>query len=306
MRTFRWLGPAPALVVASVSACEVLFPGTVAPEDAGASSDASHGDSSIDVEEGSTRADVNVGDTRVGDALMEADANEQSDGPAETDAACTPQQIVTCPSASVLLCEDFENGLSSGTWQQQQMGGEVSIDTMSHRGNHALHSHTDGVDSGSPSLNAYIAHYFSSTLTQSIYVRAFVYVSSPVPTSNFTLTSAFQSTTGFPGSSLELSNGNLEELDWANNPAFTAKSPAMFPLDRWVCVERQIVPGSPGQMHVWVDGEEVMPLGTTSEVVVPTDAVTFGLSFDPAGPQPGFDTWIDDVLVDTQPIGCCK
>lgn len=85
-----------------------------------------------------------------------------------------------------------------------------------------------------------------------------------------------------------------------------AQATSAFPVDRWACVEWRVSTSPPGDVTASIDGAPVdLHL---------TDLVPDGSSFDLTATRFGVETfpssngtpeaWIDDLRIDTQPIGC--
>jgi hypothetical protein len=245
-----------------------------------------------------------------GDGSRDSSAGDaSSDAPSDaTDAATGP---VACATAGVLLCDDFENGLDMTKWPQvDQTNGTTVVDTtMAHRGTHALHLTSNVVTAGPIDIATSLEHF--AVFPQTVYVRLFLALSSGLSSAWPTFVVAQQSHSPYLGLQLELADtaGDLGLTDWASTPNFNRTSTTKFTMG-WQCVEWQIVQplndAGMGQIDVWLDGSEVPALHVSSLPVPDLGDLGVGMSFFQAGVQPSYQMWIDDVFVDTAPVGCAK
>lgn len=76
----------------------------------------------------------------------------------------------------------------------------------------------------------------------------------------------------------------------------------------WHCVEWQIVQGDAGigRTATWLDGQPVAALQLTSAAIPDLGQLSFGIGFYKVTTQPAYELWIDDIYVDTAPVGCVK
>jgi hypothetical protein len=233
-----------------------------------------------------------------------------------------------CADAGVQLCEDFETGsLNTAIWKVS--GTTPVIDGMQHaRGAKALHitQTGDGLS------------YIKETTTfpepnNTYFGRVFVYFKSlPIPPgmtyAHWTMLAA--SGTGVPGEirvSGQLQNGkNLFGVgtdnrtdggsgDWTNSDNDPKGAPVAVPLDTWLCIE-WMHKGDTNETAFWWDDVAHPSLSTTAAVV--------------HGGNPGnpyllpefnqlwigwqeyqtsteiFESWIDEIAIDKQRIGCVQ
>ena len=100
-----------------------------------------------------SRADSSFADTGpMSDSPFDASEGSTDSSTADTSVDSPPEASgpVSCATAGVLLCDDFENGLDTTKWPQvDQKNGTTVIDTsMAHRGTHALHMNSNAVSGG--------------------------------------------------------------------------------------------------------------------------------------------------------------
>ena len=219
---------------------------------------------------------------------------------------------VVCPT-NVLLCDGFEGGsISTALWDDgvTQTSSTVTIDTTHvHRGQHALHVHTNIVaTNGSAEASIGETHTFSPP-GATFWARAFYYLPSSTSMATATLLDATQASTPFNDVALAIDHDALSIYNGFNGGSYVASTTPLVPLDSWVCIEWEVYTGTPNQLHVWVNGQPVPALDLTQPTTAATPIGRFsvGLALYPPNTSPiALDAWIDDVIFDHAPIGCAK
>jgi hypothetical protein len=229
--------------------------------------------------------------------------------PATADLAVGP---VVCPT-NVLLCDGFEgSSVSTALWNDgvTQTNGSVTVDTTHvHRGQHALHVHTNVVaTNGSAEATIGETHTFSPP-GATFWARAFYYFPSATSMATATLLDATQASTPFNDVSLAIDHDALSIYNAFNGGSYVASTTPLLPLDSWVCIEWEVYTGSPNQLHAWINGQPVPALDLTQPTTAATPIGRFsvGLAIYPPNTSPiALDAWVDDVIFDSAPIGCAK
>jgi hypothetical protein len=233
--------------------------------------------------------------------------------PPNADLAVAPDLgTVVCPSG-VLLCDGFESGTVSGIlWDYgvTQSNASVTVDqTHVHRGQYALHVHTNIVaSSGSAEATVAESHTFSPP-GATFWARAFYYLPSSWSTSVATLLDASQKATPFNDVSLAIDHDALSIYNAFNGGSYVASTTPLLALDKWVCIEWEVDTGTPNQLHAWVDGQPVTALDLMQPTTAaqPIGVFSVGLGIFPPNTSPiALDAWVDDVIFDHAPIGCAK
>jgi hypothetical protein len=215
----------------------------------------------------------------------------------------------TCGTAGVLICDGFEGSLGSNWSGNTMADGPRTIDTtMAYRGIGSLKVHINQVTS---------AHYVKSIIVDTIspsvnptYVRAFVRFSSATTTQNFWLAS--YENANFDGITFELNGNRTVKLgSWGLSPQLDATSTVMLAADTWHCLEWRIqtrVTGSGTTSFVTARRSDA-DIANAGVIEVPSGAplnfIKFGVE-EQMNPTPAFDVWFDEIMIDTQPIGCAK
>ncbi|HEX3770323.1 MAG TPA: hypothetical protein VHV30_05640 [Polyangiaceae bacterium] len=231
-----------------------------------------------------------------------------------------------CADAGVQLCEDFETGtLNTAVWKAQ--GTAPVIDTMqAARGTHALHITQQG------NGLSYIKESVTFPEPHDTYFgRVFVYFKSlPTPPgmtyAHWTMIAA--SGTGIPGEirvSGQLQSGkNLFGVgtdneadggsgDWTNSDRDPNGMPAAVPTNKWLCIE-WMHKGDTNETAFWWDAVPHPSLATDAGVVhggnpqnpylLPQfNNVWVGWQEYQTSTEP-FESWIDEIAIDVERIGC--
>jgi hypothetical protein len=214
-----------------------------------------------------------------------------------------------CASPTALLCDDFEDDDRNNPWQPQAYvigAGAVGLDTTHSRsGSHALHARADNRQ---PSAGIWAQWWqLLPSVAGPVYLRVFVYPTNPL--AGFESFAEFMQTDNNVLAALYM---DPQSVGWINSatagPSSTLDVQSTLPTDRWSCVELEVdQPSSVGK--AWINGVEYPPGGTSgtldvSGVALPTpNQVNIGIYVD-HGTSQVYDLWLDDVVVDTRPVGC--
>jgi hypothetical protein len=272
----------------------------------------------IDGAAGDHAADAADASAQATDAADAADAMG-SDAPPE--AAPVPEAGPgpeggpgSCADAGVLLCEDFENGLDVVKWPDISTTNAATVvdTTLAHRGAHSLHTTAFAVaaDAGSINIQGGIGHPVA--VPSPVYVRAFYWFSSPLPPVSEAFAVAVQTHPPWLGLQLEVANGGVYAMtDWAVSPNMNVNGTQPAAVGGgWRCIEWEITqePGDAGvgSMSAWLEGQPIGGLELASIPMSDLGELTFGIGFYLAQQQPQYEVWVDDVFVDTAPVGCSK
>jgi hypothetical protein len=213
-----------------------------------------------------------------------------------------------CSVAHAALCDGFESpNIQLPPWNPIVLGAEVTIDgNRAFRGLQSLRVHTDAMGDAS---NGYVRQ---GEVTETVavpqpdlYARVFVYVPSPMPIGRFRLLGALQANGPNDGPQLACSDGKLAY----DTTAGVAPSTTALPLDRWFCLEWQVSVASSGELHVWLDDVEVSGLHTVGNTPPSPGIARFSMGafyYGSMPPQPAYDFWFDEVVLDSARIGCAR
>jgi hypothetical protein len=211
-----------------------------------------------------------------------------------------------CAGAGVALCESFENGLDATVWRTSASGGATAVVDEMHsaRGTKALHVHSGGGG------NAYITERSSFPATSAnLYARMYVYLEDDITTSgHFSMAEGGGTGTGarirFGGQFKNFGVGT----DGGSSGDWTDRDNKVVPSKQWMCIEFQFK-GDTSEFRVWWDDAERTALHSGPSrhggFTMPTfNSLWFGWwMYNAQEPQ---DMWIDEIAIDSKPIGCAR
>jgi hypothetical protein len=211
-------------------------------------------------------------------------------------------------SPRTALCDNFEAGIDPSLWSSLQQSGTVTLDgNRAHRGRSSLWFHGDQVAAGIPRV-AVLHESRTMPLVDRLYVRAFVYV----PSSNTDAVAIFtaqQNTDGATGGIFFYADsppGSRPTIQSWLDGSFAQGAAGPVGTDRWMCMEWELA--ATGDTAAWIDGQQIVSgQGYPTMPNPPLTMLLLGFIFDSTDTdRAAKDLWMDDVIVDTQPIGCSK
>jgi hypothetical protein len=215
-----------------------------------------------------------------------------------------------CPT-NVAFCDGFEAATLAGHWSNNDQRGPSSwsIDSSrAYRGSRSLKIHHDPVDAGAV-VAAAVGEGQSFPMSD-FYVRAFMYVPSPLPAANEAVLFAIESQAPYSQVSMELNTqAKVNTYNNVATPVVYKASATAMPLDRWVCVEWEVLATASGSTRLWLDGTEVTDLEATQNLAASPaiDVLQIGMGvYQPSMALPAHDIWYDVVIVDGARVGCNK
>jgi hypothetical protein len=224
---------------------------------------------------------------------------------------------VGCAGTSYTLCEDFESasaGTAPGGWTLKSgwgSNGSVSptVQTaQAHRGTKALESRSDVPG------QARLQKALSGAVAQAHWGRLFYKVQTPVPLKqgggylHLTFAAVQGADEGRVVDTVEDPSGRHQFL--FNVPDDSCCSGSSYDWtfdDRWHCAE-WYVNASTQSYRFFVDGAEVTSIAFSNRSgskLSTLSAVTIGSMFY-VQPSAAFTSWIDDVAIASQQIGCAE
>jgi hypothetical protein len=226
-------------------------------------------------------------------------------------------------SDDFVFCEDFESGeLDFDVWEPQGPAPEIE-DGIAARGERSAHFHTE--DNGLSLIRTSVPFPMANN---TYYARAFIYfdaMPTAPPWAHWTVSGARGS-----GTDAEIRVGgqydnNINRFgvgtdggptgDWTNLDNDPDGEPRAVPTGEWVCLEWQN-DGSDQEGRFWWDGTEHESLftsatqhgGSDDDYLLPEfESAWFGWWLYQEGTTPSeFDVWIDEIVIDDEPIGCTR
>jgi len=211
-----------------------------------------------------------------------------------------------CASAGTLLCESFEDGLDAAVWTQLISGdGTVTVDgTRAFRGSKSLHVNV--VNAGH---KAAISETKTFPIANNIlFARMFVWFDTFTTGAHFTMAEAPQIAAGawirFGGQGGKYGVGT----DHGASGDWLQQDTAPVPTKQWTCIEFELKSDT-NEFHVWLDDVERTALNVGAKqhagfVMPPFTSLWFGWQTY-SNQAPG-EFWIDEIAIDSKPIGCAR
>jgi hypothetical protein len=244
------------------------------------------------------------------DASSPADASTAADGSTPADASLRDASTspISCSTATVAFCEDFERGrLPSRPGERTAtVAADLVIDsTFAHSGSRSLHARGHAATAGGEVEAFLIDGASSPPISAGIFVRAYIYVPAypALPASVFLASAPDSAFTVIIRADGSFGSG----IQWYANPSanmLKASSVKLMP-STWTCVEWQIESaGMSSRTHVWIDGQPLVDLDLFPTRIPAFTELDVGPLISPTIDEGPYEMWIDSVAADTQRIGC--
>jgi len=211
-----------------------------------------------------------------------------------------------CRPGTYELCDGFEGSTFAAYWV---VDSNVTLDTIAHRGAHSAHFQLPALAANTTAESLITEAVTLPLGDQTFYVREFVRLGSlPAGGNAMEIISAVQTSFAHEDA-LFLDAVDLAVYSqWPDNAEHNLELPA---TDQWLCVLFTVKRATTAIGAVTLGGDET----ATSLTNVETDGVPpiVDLQFGPqlAGTnapnaEPALDMWIDDLIVDKNPLTCAE
>ena len=244
----------------------------------------------------------------------QADANGDGRGDA-CDGNAPPG---SCAAAtSVPFCDDFESGptLSTTRWRADRSDPaviEINHDArFVHRGTQSAHLRSAPVAAGaSAGVDiSEVATFPAFARANTFWVRAWIWLPQPPAGSNDVRILVADNAASTVGIGVSVSPQNAAVASWAPAGGALVRSSAPPGFGEWTCyVWRVDVSPSSATGRLSLSGVNVPtipPVNAQTQPPSNLDELGIGLFFgNPSSAQPAFDMYLDDVLLDINPITC--
>jgi hypothetical protein len=219
-----------------------------------------------------------------------------------------PPPCTTLPRA-VLLCEDFEAAtLDSNTWSSD--GNEKLDGVHTHRGAQALHATMPALGtSGMSGAQIVERKTFAMSSSTELYIRVWAFFPLPPLAGNHARVFAVQQDGAqYEGMGVFVAPTFLHLDDWISGA--TQDSTTAPTYGAWACYRGHITLDTlVGSFSVDGTNTPTVALQSTPTQMPtgfqPVGEITIGLYMqNPAKVQPPIEAWIDDVIIDNQPVDC--
>ena len=202
--------------------------------------------------------------------------------------------------AAALFCDGFEDGRAPWGYQVLTSASIDATTTRAWGGTHALEVHTNDVPT---TKDARWGNFFTAPFTTGdFYLRQYLWLPSSVTIDGqVSLLVTQNDVPPYPSTFYMLDSTNL--IISSDGSFYTF--PDTLPRDRWVCAEMQIhVDPTAGFVRLTLDnGTAIQTPLIDTEVAGGYAAFDAGVHYA-NGSQSPVSVWMDDVVVDTAPIGC--
>ena len=214
-----------------------------------------------------------------------------------------------CGTAGTLLCEGFENGLDSAVWTTLAKAGDgtVTIDDMhAFRGTKALHIKTTTVVRAQAAISETKTFPIANNV---LFARMYLWFDTFTAKVHFTLAEVPFATAGLAWIRFGGQFGNFGVgTDHGASGDWLKTDTAPVPTKQWTCIEFQFK-GDTNEFHVWQDdvARPALNIGAAQHagfMMPPFTSLWFGWQTY-SNEAPG-EFWIDEIAIDSKPIGCAK
>lgn len=221
--------------------------------------------------------------------------------------------VVTTDSAldgpavcTALFCDGFEAGIGASWTIDTASGTAVPSGTQVHGGAKSVGLVTNAITSSTTNPRASLSLTGLLPVTgATIYARAWFYLQSPFDTTaTFAQMINFANSSG-TGISIGARHGVITANDYTSGGYMESATKAL-PLDTWFCLQMEMPNNSTSTVRTFVDGVEVTDIALTKSTAQPvSDQFYVGFLWaNTITSQAKAQGWIDDVAIDTSPIGC--
>jgi hypothetical protein len=210
--------------------------------------------------------------------------------------ACVSRETPSCPAhPGALACSGFDDAAQPGWTPTIDPGNELSVVSAPYlAGTGALVARTASTGSRSR-----FAHEFPAMSAGQLYFRAWLYVApSTVLTDVHTIVIG-DANTGDYGSKFVYSAGQLHVA----TAGIALPGNIDAPLGQWYCLRMELGIGDQGTVRAYLD--DVLFTNATAADTLPAAGVhnvTAGIDF--AGQADPAEVFIDELVLDTAPVGC--
>lgn len=232
--------------------------------------------------------------------LPERDASAPIDAAVRADGRTTDAMAASScldVHAGALFCEGFEDP-QLPAWGTPE-AGISQVATPAYRGAGALRAEATGAEAEV----RLTAVPFAPRASGDVYTRSWHFVPADTEVSHVEMLGVHNSG-GVSGLAILVFDGELRAFLAGTGNVATIPGP-LVPKDTWFCVESHIEIGAAGSVQVWLDG---VSTGQTSGVdTLPgtgIDRIVTGIPFTGQTQVGTAEVFIDELVIDDQPIGC--
>lgn len=212
--------------------------------------------------------------------------------------------------AGFALCDSFEGSGFSQIWTTDP--GVTLDSTRAHRGLQSAHAQIPALATGVTGFSEIdeTKTLSGASVPPTFYVRAWFFLSGlPAGNNRMEAISIVSATPSSIGDYTFIHSNDT--VIYTQADALNALAGVPPPTNTWFCVVFQVTRGTTSNGSLALTSD-VVPSLALSDAITDSDAtpiqhIGFGIGFagtNVFNPQPALDLWIDDVIVDTQPLTC--
>lgn len=214
-----------------------------------------------------------------------------------------------CNELTVKLCDGFESVLVNPLWYvDTRDGSTVTVDeTRAYRGRSSLRFHLEPTPVGLDRLAEIMETQTEQpTPLATRWIRGYLYVPGTAITTNRNrILKLSQGDAGSQKLGIDVESGFLAVEN--DRSAIAVSSGTALPVDRWVCVEVEVLHALAGYVRVHIDGNPIsdLQLDQPTDFDPPIEQLRLGASlYQPSVAQPALDLWLDELVVDSVRGSC--
>lgn len=208
-----------------------------------------------------------------------------------------------CTGSGQILCESFDAPPPEewSLWLDRSAHAEIQSCQV-RAGSAALRLGAD--DAGAAQLRAELP---VTVAAGSVFARVFAYLPATAEIPEYLILAELwdeQEGRDFK-ISVDLVPPDSLELTYGDPTVGVADPAAIFPRDRWACVElAAVLAAGTGSVAVLLDGVPVVETGADLDLAPANPIRYVSLGARPSSATTGFDLFLDGLIVGTEPIGC--
>ena len=216
----------------------------------------------------------------------------------------------TAACAGFALCDSFEGSGFSPVWTADT--GLTLDSTHAHRGLQSVHAHVPALATGVTGFSQLdeTRTLGGASVPPTFYVRAWLFLSAlPAGNNRMEAISVVSATPSSIGDYTFIHSNDTVIYTQADTQNALAGVPP--PTNTWFCVVFRVTRGTSSNGSLAFTSDVLpsltLPGCTTDSNATPIQHIGLGIGFagtNVFNPQPALDLWLDDVIVDTQPLTC--
>jgi hypothetical protein len=227
-----------------------------------------------------------------------AEASDCDDNQACVQGTCVTRVKDWCAQhTGAVLCTGLEDALPAGWMDASSTGSDVSASSMLRfSGSASLLARTAGANGRSR-----LIHEIPMMTTGSLYLRAWAYMNPGAVVDDVHGIVIGDANTGDYGTKFLYSAGKLRVA----TPTVDVPGSVDAPFGRWYCLRLELGVGDAGSVKAYVDDQVLADqAGVDTLPAAGVHNISVGIDF--AGQAAPGELYLDDVLLDTQPVDCWR